>query len=68
MPPTCTTPAPPRATYLYHTCPTTCHLPPPAAFQEGHGIVFVYHYFYPFNGCSNQVLGISLSGQYQGIE
>ncbi|KAG2433578.1 hypothetical protein HYH02_012510 [Chlamydomonas schloesseri] len=33
-----------------------------------HAYVYTYHYFYPWNGCSNQALVTSVDGRRQGIE
>jgi len=32
------------------------------------GLNVLFHYFYPFNGCSNQEFAMSVDGRFQGIE
>lgn len=31
-------------------------------------VAIVYHQFYPFNGCSNQMLVTAIDGKYQALE
>eukprot|EP00955_Chlamydomonas_euryale_P099059 365192-Chlamydomonas_euryale.AAC.26 len=36
--------------------------------NSGDYIAFVYGLFYPWNGCSNQLLALNIDGKYQGAE
>ncbi|KAG1669668.1 hypothetical protein FOA52_002052 [Chlamydomonas sp. UWO 241] len=39
-----------------------------AASERGNMTAFVYNLWYPFNGCSNQLLSLDIDGKYEGAE